>query len=43
MKTTEFIDWLHEIGAGKVFAFMVIVGSIAAVVALTIIYFHVHS
>jgi len=43
MKTSEFIDLLHELGAGKVLAFMLIVGSIAAAVALTIIYFHVHS
>jgi len=43
MKTTEFIEWLHEVGPGKVFAFMVIVGSIAAAVALTIIYFYVRS
>ena len=43
MKTTEFIDLLHKIGAGKVFAFMMIVGSIAVAIALTIIYFHVHS
>jgi hypothetical protein len=43
MKTTEFIDWLHELGTGKVFAFMAIVGSIAAAIALTVIYFHVRS
>ena len=43
MKTTEFIDLLHEIGAGKVFAFFIGIGSIAAAIALTVIYFHVRS
>jgi hypothetical protein len=43
MKTTEFIELLHEIGAGKVFAFFIGIGALAALIALTIIYFHVHS
>ena len=41
MKTTEFIDLLHEIGAGKVFVFFIGIGLIAAAIALTVIYFHV--
>ena len=41
MKTTEFMDMLHELGAGKVFVYMMAIGSIAALIALTIIYFHV--
>ena len=41
MKTTEFIDLLHEIGAGKVFVFFIAIGTLAASIALTIIYFHV--
>ena len=41
MKTTEFIDLLHEIGAGKVLAFFIGIGTLAASIALAVVYFHV--
>ena len=41
MKTTEFLDLLHELGFGKVFAFFIAIGLFAGAIALTIIYFHV--
>ena len=43
MKTTEFIDLLHELGAGKVLAFFIAIGSVSALIALAVIYFHVRS
>ena len=43
MKTTEFMDWLHEVGFAKVFLGFMAIGLIAASVALAIIYFHIRS
>ena len=38
MKTTEFMDLLHEYSAGKVIGVFMAIGLLAAVVALTIVY-----
>jgi len=38
MKTTEFMDYLHEHSIGKVFAIFMAIGLFAAVVALSIVY-----
>ena len=38
MKTTEFMDLLHEYSAGKVIGVFMAIGLLAAAVALTIVY-----
>ena len=41
MKTTEFMDLLHELGAAKVLIFFMAIGLFAAAIVLTVIFFHV--
>ena len=39
MKTTEFLDWLHEYSFGTVMTTFMAIGLFSEVIALTIIYF----
>ena len=41
MKTTEFMDLLHELGVAKVLIFFMAIGLFSTAIALTIVFFHV--